>query len=274
MSSVGGGGGTNGGGNGGIYETVWNFAGGGGGGGGLYGGGGAAGTTEGGGGGGGGGSNTITGTNTINSTASGSTPANSGDTDRGTAGQGGANAANGNGGLVVIIDKINYPVSPIQQTTLLAQPQVAQYSIKLDTDTDVYPTKWLFNGTNDPVGTQWQLRYQSMTDPGAATQCATTGTMTSWGKMTNWGDINLGAPGDYIPLDTAGTNTTCARYFYLKTTINAQNTYSFPYDSSRGPSISDLTLTFTADPSKRLLHGRTFVGGLGMPNDTSNGQDE
>ena len=267
-------GGTNGGGNGGIYETVWNFAGGAGGGGGFYGGGGAAGSTQGGGGGGGGGSNTITGSNTASSIGSGSTPANASDTDRGTAGQGGASKTDGTDGLVVIIDKINYPVSPIQQTTLLAQPQVAQYSIKLDTDTDVYPTKWLFNGTNDPVGTQWQLRYQSMTDPGAATQCATTGTMTSWGKMTNWGDINLGAPGDYIPLDAAGTNTTCARYFYLKTTINAQNTYSFPYDSSRGPSISDLTLTFTADPSKRLLHGRTFVGGLGMPNDTSNGQDE
>ena len=273
------GGGTGGAGTGG--GPCFNGQGGGGGGGGGYYGGGSGGrnTNAVGGGGGGGSSYTVAGSSNITNTAgNGAIPGNDSDTDRSGAGQGGAGTSStggsGTNGRVIIMDKVTYSASPIQQTTLLAQPQVAQYSIKLDTDSDVYPTKWLFNGTNDPVGTQWQLRYQSMTDPGAATQCAATGAMTGWGKMTNWGDINLGTPGDYVPLDAAGTNTTCARYFYLKTTINAQNTYSFPYDSSHGPSISDLTLTFTADPSKRLLHGRTFVGGLGMPNDTSNGQDE
>lgn len=279
VGSGGGTAGTNGGGVGGDGDTSGNNSGGGGGGGGLFGGGGggAGGTT--GAGGGGGGSSMTTGTcgSPCNAAGSGTTPGNASDPDRGTAGNGGGagavsgNGSNGNNGVVVIQNQAVYQTPAVQQTALLAQPQVAQYSLKLDTDTDVYPSKWLINGTDNSIGAHWQLSYRSMTNPGATTQCATTGAMTNWGKLTSWGDVTLGTAGVYTPLDSIGTGTECARYFFLNTSVSAQSTYGYPFDSSRGPTISDLTLTFTADPSKRLLHGRTFVGGLGMPNDTSNG---
>lgn len=165
-------------------------------------------------------------------------------------------------------ESVTFPASAIQQTAILSQPQVTQFSLRLDTDSDVYPTKWLVNGTDGSAGARWQLRYKSMTNPSATTQCATTGTMSDWGQPTNYGTIFLGTPGTYTPLDGSGTGTNCARYFSMNFTVNDQSTYGFPDDSSRSPTITDLTLNFTADPSKRLMHGRTFTGGLAMPNDT------
>jgi hypothetical protein len=37
---------------------------------------------------------------------------------------------------------------------------------------------------------------------------------------------------------------------------------------TRGPTIDDISLFFTSDPSKRLRHGKTFTGGLLQPLDT------
>ncbi len=169
---------------------------------------------------------------------------------------------------------LTYASPVIQQTSLLSQPQVAQYSIMFDTDTDVYPSYWLLNGIDNSIGAKWKLSYRSMTSPtssgsggGPGTDCSTSA-MSTWGQTTNFGDVTLGTPGVYTPLDGSGTNTNCARYYYLSVTVDSSQAYGYPDDVTRGPTITDLTLQFTADPSKRLMHGRTFTGGLQMPDDT------
>jgi len=172
-----------------------------------------------------------------------------------------ANAANGNG--------VAY------QTPLLSQPQVAKYSIMFDTDSDVFPSHWLLNGLDNSIGARWQLKYRSMTDPTAVsgsggpvgTNCSASA-MTTWGQETNVGDVTLMSPGTYTPKDGSGTNTSCARYYYFNISVDSSNAFGYPDDVSRGPTITDLSLRFTADPAKRLMHGRTFVGGLQMPIDT------
>lgn len=265
-----------------------NYAPGAGAGGGYFGGGGGssgAGNIASGAGGGGGGSYTIgTATNVTTSIASGATAANSSDSARGTAGNGGYNGGSnssgsaGNAGLIIIITPTSIsPITPvIQQTAVLSQPQVSQYSIMLDTDTDVYPTKWLLNGVDNSIGAHWRLSYKSMTDPtankagnGAGMDCSAA-QMSNWGQTTNHGDVQLGLLGLYTPLDSSGVNTNCARYFNLNIAISAQETFGYPDDVTRGPTITDLTVNFTADPAKRLMHGRTFIGGLQMPLDTPN----
>lgn len=166
-----------------------------------------------------------------------------------------------------------YPGTPTQQTALLSQPQVANYSIMFDTDSDVYPTNWLLNGVDNSIGAQWQLSYQSMTDPtkngpnGLGKNCSAAA-MTTWGQTTNFGNVTLKLPGVYTTLDGSGANTHCARYYFLNISVDAQNSFGYPDDVTRGPTITDLTLGFTADPAKRLMHGRTFVGGLQQPDDT------
>jgi hypothetical protein len=92
--------------------------------------------------------------------------------------------------------------------------------------------------------------------------------MSNWGLSTTYSNVPLGTPKAYTAYDGSGTNTNCARYFFMNVSISAQNTFGYPDDVSRGPTITDLTLNFTAAPGKRLLHGRTFTGGLQMPNDT------
>lgn len=150
-------------------------------------------------------------------------------------------------------------------TSLLAQPQVAKYSIMFDTDSDVFPTTWLLNGVDNSIGAKWNLNYRSMTD--TATSCISPA-MTTWGQNTNFGEVALGIPGAYIPLDASGNNSTCARFFYFTANVDSSRAFGFPEDVTRGPTITDLTLQFTADPSKRLMHGRTFTGGLQQPIDT------
>jgi len=274
-------GGSNGGGAGGGY---YNFAGttvsgGGGGGGGYYGGGGGGtGTSSIGSAGGGGGSSYLTGTSQVTETGSSGDPGNSSDTDRGTAGNGGAGGGTNAGGVagntgLLVVYATNAITPVVQQTTLLTQPQIAQYSILMDTDTDVYPTNWLMNGVDNSIGAHWVLSYKSMTNPGATGPNGTgkncsTSAMSNWGLTSTVSSVALGTPTAYTPLDSSGTNTNCARYFFMNVTISAQNTFGYPDDVSRGPTITDLTLNFTADPSKRLLHGRTFIDGLQMPNDT------
>ena len=65
-----------------------------------------------------------------------------------------------------------------------------------------------------------------------------------------------------------GGNLNCARYFYFLVSIDASQTFGYPEDVNRGPTVSDLSLFFTSDPSKRLRHGKTFTGGEQQPLDT------
>jgi len=160
---------------------------------------------------------------------------------------------------------LTYGSPVVQQTTLLSQPMVAKYSIMMDTDSDVFPNQWLLNGLDNSIGARWQLKYRSMTN--TTTSC-TSPAMSTWGQETNFGDVSLGLPGIYTPKDGSGTNTNCARFYYFNVTIDSSQTFGYPDDVSRGPTITDLTLQFTADPSKRLMHGRTFTGGLQQPDDT------
>lgn len=156
----------------------------------------------------------------------------------------------------------------VQYATLLSQPQLAKYSRMIDTDTDVFPTKWLLNGLDNDIGARWTLRYRSMNDTdGDATDCGTAD-MSTWGLETNYGDVTLGTPDTYTPKDGAGNNINCARYYYFFIEIDASSTHGYPDDVTRGPTITDLSLFFTSDPSKRLRHGKTFTGGEKQPLNT------
>ncbi|HSE61279.1 MAG TPA: hypothetical protein VLA88_03210, partial [Candidatus Saccharimonadales bacterium] len=153
-------------------------------------------------------------------------------------------------------------------STVKSQPQVAKYSRLIDTDTDVFPNSWLMNGIDNSIGARWTLRYRSMNDTdGVATDCGSAD-MTTWGQETNFGDVPLGVVEPYTPKDGSGTNINCARYFYFFISIDASKTFGYPEDVTRGPTIADLSLFFTSDPSKRLRHGKTFTGGEQQPLDT------
>ncbi len=156
------------------------------------------------------------------------------------------------------------PATTVQQTSLLSQPQVAKYSIMMDTDTDVFPNYWLMNGVDNSIGASWQLNYRSMANQLTATKCAP---MSTWGQPT-YAAVTLGTPSSYIVKNASGTDISCGRYFFFNVSVDSSQAYGYPDDVTRGPTISDLTLQFTADPSKRLMHGRTFTGGLQMPDDT------
>jgi N-acetylneuraminic acid mutarotase len=173
------------------------------------------------------------------------------------------------GGSCDVSGTVTYASPVTQQTTLLSQPQVAKYSIMIDTDSDVFPTHWLLNGTDNSIGARWQLKYRSMTNPsaGAGTNCSASA-MSTWGQETNFGNVTLGLPGVYTAKDGSGTNTNCARYYYFNVTVDVSQAFGYPDDVSWGPTITDLTVHYSADPAKRLLHGRTFVGGLQQPIDT------
>ncbi len=89
-----------------------------------------------------------------------------------------------------------------------------------------------------------------------------------WGQDTSFGDVTLGRVESYTPLNTNGIDTEFARYFYLTISIDASQTFGYPDDVSRGPTIDDMTVFFTADPNKRLRHGKTFIQGVEQPLDT------
>ena len=159
--------------------------------------------------------------------------------------------------------------------TLFSQPQVARYSRMIDTDTDVFPTKWLLNGIDNDVGARWNLSYRTMHDLDSEVNpnedcgtSATMATMTTWGQNTNFGEVTLGDPEDYTPKNDSGGDINCARYFYFAITIDSSQAYGYPDDVDRGPTIDDLSLFFTSDPNKRLRHGKTFTGGEQQPLDT------
>jgi hypothetical protein len=112
---------------------------------------------------------------------------------------------------------------------------------------------------------------------GVADDCGTAD-MSTWGQETNYGEATLLDIAPYIPKDGTGNNIGCARYFYFAINIDASKTFGYPEDVSRGPTITDLSLFFTSDPSKRLRHGKTFTGGEQQPADTpcrrsNNGSD-
>lgn len=155
-------------------------------------------------------------------------------------------------------------VSRVIYSTLQFQPHIANYSLAIDADTDVFPTKFLANGLDNADGARWYLNYRSATS-GSGSSCAS---MTTWGQNTNFGAVTLGTPGTYTPKDGSGSNTSCGRYFFLNLTIDSQNAWGFPEDVTRGPTITDLSLLFTSDPGKRLIHGKTFIGGQQQPLDT------
>ncbi|MGH7238919.1 MAG: Kelch repeat-containing protein, partial [Candidatus Saccharimonadales bacterium] len=117
---------------------------------------------------------------------------------------------------------LTYASPVIQQTSLLSEPQVAEYSIMFDASSDVYPNYWLLNGVDNSIGAKWQLSYESMTN--TTTSC-TSPAMTNWGQVTNVGDVTLGTPGVYTPLDGSGNDTNCARFFDLLVSIDSSQAY-------------------------------------------------
>ena len=150
-------------------------------------------------------------------------------------------------------------------TSLLSQPQVAKYSRMIDADSDVFPNAWLLNGIDNSIGARWSMRYRSMTN--TTTDCVDPA-MTNWGQETNYGTVTLGDVAAYVPLDGSGSDTECARFFYFFVNIDSSKAYGYPEDVARGPTIADMSLFFTADPNKRLIHGKTFIGGEQQPLDT------
>ncbi|HTE58516.1 MAG TPA: hypothetical protein VK694_07260 [Verrucomicrobiae bacterium] len=162
-------------------------------------------------------------------------------------------------------------------STAKSQPQVAMYSRMIDTDTDVFPNSWLMNGIDNSIGARWNMRYRSMHDLDAAPyinpteDCGTSlamSQMTTWGQETVFGNVTLGNVEQYIPKESGGGNINCARYYYFFVSIDASKTFGYPEDVNRGPTVNDISLFFTSDPSKRLRHGKTFTGGEQQPLDT------
>lgn len=157
----------------------------------------------------------------------------------------------------------------LYQSTLYSQPQIAKYSRMIDTDSDVYATTWLANGVDNSTGAQWSLSYRSMNNPLQTDTSKACGgsVMTGWGTQVNMGSITLGRPGAYVIKNNSGTTISCARYFYLSLTVDVSQSFGYPEDVTRGPTIADLSLFYTSDASKRMIHGKTFSGGLQQPLD-------
>lgn len=158
----------------------------------------------------------------------------------------------------------------LQTSTIKSQPQVAKYSKLIDTDKDVFASMWLANGVDNSTGARWSFKYRSMNDPNVTNptyQCGGA-SMTAWGQETNFGPIQLSKPGVYTPKNGAGTSISCSRFYYLSFSIDSSQAFGYPEDNTRGPYISDISLYYTASASGRMLHGKTFSGGLQQPLDT------
>jgi N-acetylneuraminic acid mutarotase len=167
------------------------------------------------------------------------------------------------GGCAALISS-GTPDPRVYYTTLQMQPQIARFSLAIDADVDVFPSNWLMNGIDNGTGARWLFSYRSATS-GASSPCAN---MTAWGSLTSFGPVTLGRPGVYTPKDGSGNNTSCARYFYLIATIDASQSFGYPEDVSRGPTVSDISFQFFSSPARRLLHGKAFNGGIQQPLDT------
>lgn len=145
----------------------------------------------------------------------------------------------------------------IVSSALRSQPQVARYSRMIDADSDVFPNGWLINGLDNDIGARWNLMYRSSTAAAAV-----------WGMDTLFGEVELGQPEVYTPLDELGQDTNFARHFYFSLEIDSSRAYGYPDDVTRGPTITDISLFFSAEPGKRLRHGKTFTEGQQQPLDT------
>ena len=95
--------------------------------------------------------------------------------------------------------------------------------------------------------------------------------MSAYGQLTNFGDVTLAQPETYTVKNGAGTDISCARYFFMTISIDASKTYGYPEDIDRGPTLDNLTLFFKSNPGQRLLHGKTFIEGTQQPLDTQPG---
>jgi len=145
------------------------------------------------------------------------------------------------------------------ESSLNSQPQVAIYSRMIDTDTDVFPSSWLLNGLDNSIGARWQVNYRSMHDldgiVNPTEDCGSSETMpvmTTWGQNTNYGNVTLGDVAPYTALNSIGEDIYCARYFYFLISIDASKTFGYPEDVNRGPTITDISLFFTSDPTNVL----------------------
>ena len=137
-------------------------------------------------------------------------------------------------------------------STLQSQPQISNYSVAIDQDTDVFPAKYLMNGVDNGTGAQWQLSYKSSNNA-----------TNAWSAATNAGVVTLGTPGAVSYADTL----TGERWYFLSVTVDASQAFGYPEDVTRGPTITDITLETTVDPGKRLHHGKSFTGGVLQPLD-------
>ena len=163
---------------------------------------------------------------------------------------------------------ISYPQDSVAQTALMSQPQVANYSRLVDAGNDAFPKKFLMNGLDNSIGARWQMAYRSMNDPTNTTNPCGGSAMTGYGALTNFGDVTLGTPGTYTMKNGAGTDIGCGRYFFMNISIDASQTYGYPDDITRGPTLDNLTLFYNSNPGKRLIHGKTFTEGIQQPLDT------
>lgn len=163
---------------------------------------------------------------------------------------------------------VSYPQDRVAQSALLSQPQVATYSRLVDAGNDAFPRKFLMNGLDNSIGARWQMAYRSMNDPTNTTNPCGGSVMTGFGALTNFGDVTLGTPGTYTMKNGAGTDIGCGRYFFMTISIDASQTYGYPDDISRGPTLDNLTLFYNSNPGKRLIHGKTFTEGIQQPLDT------
>lgn len=132
-----------------------------------------------------------------------------------------------------------------------------------------------FNETRIGVASQSTYNYTFNIDDFKSSSTGWVGSsLPRWGQTTDVGDVMLGDVYPYTPLDAYGVDTEYARWFYFFVEIDAEQTFGYPEDVNRGPTIADLTLFFTSDPNKRLRHGKTFTGGELQPLDTPCRQTE
>ena len=158
----------------------------------------------------------------------------------------------------------------VSYTPLLSQPQVSIYSRLVDAGKDVTPTVFLMNGLDNSIGARWQMAYKTMNDPTQTNPTLACGgsVMSAFGALTNFGDVTLGTPGTYTAKDSGGSAMGCGRYFFMTVSIDASQTFGYPEDIARGPTLDNLALFFNSSPGQRLIHGKTFLEGSQQPLDT------
>ena len=115
------------------------------------------------------------------------------------------------------------------------------------------------------------MRYRSMNDPTNTGNPCGGSVMTAYGQETNYGNVTLGSPAAYTVKNGAGTDIGCGRYFFMNISIDASQTYGYPDDITRGPTLDNLIFFFNSNPGKRLIHGKTFLEGIQQPLDTQPG---